>query len=141
MEVLLDKIGQGQRVQADCDRAARQLLDKLGPEESASAVRADLKSTAARLTDLEAGLCTWRDFLHRVSRLYLSLEKGVEAIRLQLQSVQGDLVTESELPTSSQAAAELLQCYRVSYLFISILYKVEVLIDYVFKCRSRIFTC
>lgn len=116
VEVLLDKIGQGQRIQAELDRAARQLLEKLGDEESASTVRADLKSAAARLTDLEAGLCTWRDFLQRVARLYQNLEKGVEGIRQQLQSVQTDLVADNELPTSPEAAAELLQHYRVNIL-------------------------
>ena len=114
MELLLDKIGQGQRIQADLERVARHLLERLGNEESASTVRADLKSAAARLTDLDAGLCTWRDFLQRVSRLYVSLERGVEAIRLTLQSVQNDLVAENELPTSPQEAAQLLLVYRVS---------------------------
>ncbi len=111
--MLLDKLGQGQRLQSELDRAARHLLEKLENEGGTSTVRVDLKSAAARLTDLEAGLCTWRDFLQRVSRLYLNLEKGVDSIRLQLQSVQGDLVAENELPTSPQAASELLQLYRV----------------------------
>ena len=113
VEVLLDKIGQGQRVQSELDRTARQLLEKLGDEESASTVRADLKSAAARLTDLEAGLCTWRDFLQRVARLYQNLEKGVESIRDQLQAVQSDMVSDNELPTSPEAAGQLLQHYRV----------------------------
>lgn len=113
---MLDKLGQGQRLQSELDRAARPLLEKLDSEGGTSTVRADLKSAAARLTDLEAGLCTWRDFLQRVSRLYFNLEKGVDSIRLQLQSVQGDLVAENELPTSPQAASELLQLYRVRIL-------------------------
>jgi hypothetical protein len=51
-----------------------------------------------------------------VARLYQNLEKGVEGIRQQLQSVQTDLVADNELPTSPEAAAELLQHYRVNIL-------------------------
>lgn len=120
VEVLLDKLGQGQRVQGDVERCARQLLETLGGEdESASAVRADIKSAAARLTDLDAGLSTWRDFLQRVARLYQNLEKGVEAIRLKLHTVQQDLVADNELPAAPAEAADLLQCYRVRLLFCS----------------------
>ena len=113
VEVLLDKIGQGQRVQSELDRAARQLLEKLGQEESAATVRADLHSSSARLNDLEAGLRTWRDFLERVARLYQNMERGVDAIRQQLQTIQTDLVADSELPVEAEAVAQLLQCYRV----------------------------
>ena len=113
VEVLLDKIGQGQKVQSELDRVARQLLKKLGDKESASTVRADLKTAAVRLTNLEAGLCTWHDFLQRVARLYQNLEKGVESIRNQLQAVQDDIMSDNELPTSSEAADQLLLQYRV----------------------------
>ena len=76
-------------------------------------MRADLKTAAVRLTNLEAGLCTWHDFLQRVARLYQNLEKGVESIRNQLQAVQDDIMSDNELPTSSEAADQLLQQYRV----------------------------
>jgi hypothetical protein len=55
-----------------------------------------------------------------VARLYQNLEKGVEGIRQQLQSVQTDLVADNELPTSPEAAAELLQHYRVNILLLQI---------------------
>lgn len=120
VEVLLDKLGQGQRLHGDVERCARQLLEKLGDEESAATVRGDVKSAAARLTDLDAGLSTWRDFLQRVARLYHNLEKGVESIRAQLHAVQQDLVAENELPSSPQEVAQLLQSYRVSFFFYTI---------------------
>ena len=114
VDVMLDKLGQGEALQAEVERYAAQLLERLGAEDSAITVRADLKSASGRLRDLEAWLCTWRDFLQRVSRLYHSLDRGIEAIRMQLQSVQNDLVTD-QVPTSYEEAAQLLQTYRVSF--------------------------
>ena len=116
VELLLDKLGQGIVIREEAERAAQQLLDKLGVEESSFTVRADMKSAVDRLTDLEAGLSSWRDFLCRVSRLYDNLESGIKAIRGQLQSVQSDLVSDAEIPTDLQSAANLLQTYRVSLL-------------------------
>ena len=114
VDVLLDKLGQGQALQLQVEKAAGRLLDVVGAEESGATIRADVKSAAKRLVDLEAWLCTWRDFLRRVSRLYDSLERGNEDARDQLKSVQNDLLSDKELPAAYEAAAALLQTYRVS---------------------------
>ena len=116
VEVLLDKIAQGRTIHNEVERSARLLLDILKEDASATTVRADLNSANDRLIDLEAGLSSWRDFLMRVSRLYHSLEKGIEGIRSQLQSVQGDLVADSELPVAAEPAGLLLLTYRVNSL-------------------------
>ena len=113
VEVLLDKISRGHAIHDEVEKASRLLLDKLGADSSAVTVRADLKQAAARLTDLEAGLCSWRDFLKRVARLFDSLGRGMEAIRKQLQTVQADLVSDNQLPKSTESAMQLLQTYRV----------------------------
>lgn len=115
--MLLDKLAQGRSVHGEVERSARLLLDILKEDSSATTVRADLNSAHDRLIDLEAGLSSWRDFLVRLTRLYLSLEKGVEDIRTQLQSVQSDLVCDSDLPAAAEPAALLLLTLRVIFYF------------------------
>ena len=114
VEVLLDKIAQGRSVHDEVERSARLLLEILREDTSATTVRADLNSAQDRLIDLEAGLSSWRDFLMRLTRQYQSLEKGIEEIRTQLQSVQDDLVPERHLPAAAQPAALFLLTLRVN---------------------------
>lgn len=118
VDVMLDKIAQGRSVHGEVERSAKILLNILKEDASATTVRADLNSAQDRLIDLEAGLSSWRDFLMRLTRLYQSLEKGIEDIRMQLQSVQADLVCDSNLPVAAEPAAHFLLTLRVNSLFL-----------------------
>ena len=115
VEVLLDNVPHGQALLVDLEKRANKLVEELGAESGAEMIRADVASAKRRLVNLESWLCTWRDFLQRLARQYHNFNRGIEAIRVQLQTIQNDLVPDHKVPTDYQAAAQLLQKYRVSF--------------------------
>lgn len=100
IQTLLDKIPEGER-QVNTLQAQQNLLLQFCDDALATSVRMEHAAIKQRISNLQAGLETWRQFLERITTLVKTYENEVQKVQLLYEDIQ-EIITQlaSDLPSS-----------------------------------------
>lgn len=103
IENLLEKLPQGEE-QADNLQRQQNLLLQFCDDALATSIRMEHVAIKQRISNLQAGLLTWKEFLERISLLVKTHEERVAKVQKMFDSIQ-DVINESDIqPPTSHAS-------------------------------------
>lgn len=116
IENLLKKIPEGEAQADNLQRQQNQLL-QFCDDALATSIRMEHAAIKQRISNLQAGLETWQQFLQRITRLLETYEENVKKVQTIYEEIQ-DVITESasQLPNSHSGVSyklEMLERARI----------------------------
>lgn len=99
IQSLLSKIPQGEEQAEQLDRQQKRLL-QYSDDALAASIRMEHAAISQRISNLQAGLETWKQFLERITSLVKGYEEGVNKVQSLFDSTQ-DVITTSALESYS----------------------------------------
>nr|XP_023021800.1 nesprin-1-like isoform X2 [Leptinotarsa decemlineata] len=110
---LLDKIPQGED-QAENLQKQQNLLLQFCDDALATSIRMEHVAIKQRISNLQAGLETWKEFLERITLLVKSYENRVEKVQKVLDDVQQAVEISSNFETSHTWVSNKLQVLQMT---------------------------
>lgn len=112
IQTLLGKIPQGEE-QTDSLQKQQNLLLQFCDDALATSIRMEHAAIKQRISNLQAGLETWRQFLERITLLLKTHEENVEKVQTLYDDIQ-DIITVSagQLPTSHSGVSNKLEALQ-----------------------------
>ncbi|ERL91660.1 hypothetical protein D910_08988 [Dendroctonus ponderosae] len=109
IQFLLDKVPHGEQ-QADSLQAQQNLILQFCDDALATSIRMEHVAIKQRLSNIHAGLHTWKQFLERISHLVIAHEDRVQAMQKLFDGVQAVInESQAQLPTSHAGTANRLE--------------------------------
>ncbi|XP_066252950.1 muscle-specific protein 300 kDa isoform X4 [Euwallacea similis] len=109
IQSLLDKIPQGGQ-QAESLQQQQNFLLQFCDDALATSIRMEHVAIKQRISNLQAGLETWKQFLERISKLVITHEDRVQATQKLFDGIQAVInESQSQMPTSHAGVAQRLE--------------------------------
>lgn len=109
IQFLLDKVPQGEQ-QADSLQAQQNVILQFCDDALATSIRMEHVAIKQRISNIHAGLETWKQFLERISNLVIAHEDRVQAMQKLFDGVQAVInESQAQLPTSHAGIANRLE--------------------------------